>query len=63
MADLYDDEEDFDASDTGDDSVPDGTAAILYAEKLEILAQAGFPRTPGDEDGHKLQFTNKDKAV
>lgn len=45
MSDLdhtYDDGEDFDATDTGDDIVPDGTDAILFAEQLERLAAAGF---------------------
>lgn len=42
MPGTYDDGESFDATDTGDDCVPDGTAAILYAEQLERLEEAGF---------------------
>lgn len=51
---VYDDGESFDASDDGDDVVPEGTAAILFAAQLEQLAAAGFPRDPNDPDGSKL---------
>lgn len=54
MPGTYDDGESFDATDTGDDVVPDGTAAILFAAQLEELADAGFPRDPDDPDGSKL---------
>lgn len=51
---LYDSGESFDATDTGDDVVPPGTAAILFAAKLEDLAAAGFRRDPDDPTGAKL---------
>lgn len=48
---VYDDGESFDATDCGEDVVPDGTAAILFAAQLEQLAAAGFPRDPDDPTG------------
>lgn len=44
----YDDDESYDASDIGDDVVPEGTDAILYAAQLEKLAAAGFPSAPSE---------------
>lgn len=54
MPGTYDDGESFDATDHGNDVVPDGTDAILFAQLLEDLAAAGFPRDPADPDGSKL---------
>ena len=51
---TYDDGEAFDATDDGEDVVPEGTDAILFAQLLEDLAAAGFPRDPDDPDGSKL---------
>lgn len=42
MPGTYDDGEAFDATDYDADYVPPGTAAILYAEQLEHLREAGF---------------------
>lgn len=39
---TYDEDESYDASDHGKVVVPDGTAAILYAQQLEDLKAAGF---------------------
>lgn len=50
----YDADEAFDAGDVGEVVVPDGTAAILFAEQLEQLRDAGFPQDPDDPDGSKL---------
>lgn len=51
---VYDEGESFDATDCGDDVVPAGTAAILFAAQLEQLAAAGFPRDPNDPTGALL---------
>jgi hypothetical protein len=53
----YDAGEDFDAADHGEVVVPEGTDAILFAQQLEDLAVAGFPRDPDDPDGSKLALT------
>jgi len=49
-----DDDEAFDAADHGPVLIPEGTEAILFAQQLEDLAAAGFPRDPDDPDGSKL---------
>jgi hypothetical protein len=38
----YDAFEDYDAADEGPVIIPEGTAAILYADLLDQLAAAGF---------------------
>lgn len=49
-----DDDESFAAGDEGEVEVPEGTAAILYAQMLVDLRDAGFPEDPDDPDGSKL---------
>lgn len=49
-----DDGETFDITDSGGDFVPTGTTAILFAQKLVDLLNAGFPQDPDDPDGSKL---------
>lgn len=44
----------YDAADHGEVVVPDGTAAILFAQMLVDLRDAGFPEDPDDPDGSKL---------
>ncbi len=43
VGEQYDDDESYDASDEGEVVVPEGTDAILYAQMLEDLKNAGFP--------------------
>lgn len=50
----YDAGEDFDAGDNGDVEVPEGTGAILFAQMLVDLRDAGFPADPDDPDGSQL---------
>lgn len=47
-------DESYDAADHGPVIVPEGTEAILFAQQLEDLAAAGFPRDPADPDGSRL---------
>ena len=51
----YDADEFYDASDHGEVVVPEGTEAILFAQMLVDLRDAGFPEDPNDPDGSKLQ--------
>jgi hypothetical protein len=51
---VQDEDESFDATDEGNDKTSDEEAAYLYAQMLEDLAVAGFPRDPDDPDGSKL---------
>jgi hypothetical protein len=49
-----DDGESYDAGDEGETTVPGGTDAILFAQMLVDLRDAGFPEDPNDPDGSKL---------
>lgn len=55
IGDVHQDEgESYDAADEGEVCVPEGTDAILYAQMLVDLRDAGFPEDPNDPDGSKL---------
>lgn len=65
----YDAGEDFDAGDSGPVVVPDGTDAILFAQLLVDLRDAGFPAgcpTPCDADCtarcHEAHVPRADRA-
>ncbi len=49
-----DENEGYDAADHGEVIVPEGTDAILFAQMLVDLRDAGFPEDPDDPDGSKL---------
>lgn len=50
----YDAGEDYDAGDLGEVVVPEGTDAILFAQLLVDLRDAGFEPDPDDPDGSRL---------
>lgn len=49
-----DEGESYDAADHGPVLIPEGTEAILFAQQLVDLRDAGFPEDPNDPDGSKL---------